>query len=324
MRWDAPGGQRGAYSMVMSRPCAVSAQMTAMSMAIRVNAPERVDRQPGEGSECAAQRDEHTDRSGPDRPLEQRQSGQEGDRATDQVDPAPGRGVELEDVVRGLHVQVVPHQPRQAGHHVKAAEHQHHEGGEAGPADCSPAAFVAELLLCRRSASTVAPRWSWRSILPMSPDSGLRGPALCGDAHMSNFGIYASPERRLVFDLNDFDETTPGPFEWDVKRLAASIVGRRARPTGFPTRPPQDRRRPRAWGYRESMPGLSPTTATSRSGTPTSTWTTSFPDRAPARPDPQNRVQGRARQGTHPRQLQALSELTTAVDGGRGSSASRR
>jgi uncharacterized protein (DUF2252 family) len=47
---------------------------------------------------------------------------------------------------------------------------------------------------------------------------------LCGDAHLSNFGAYASPERRLVFDLNDFDETVGGPFEWDVKRLAASLV----------------------------------------------------------------------------------------------------
>ena len=47
---------------------------------------------------------------------------------------------------------------------------------------------------------------------------------LCGDAHLGNFRLYLSPERRLVFDLNDFDETLPGPFEWDVKRLAASIT----------------------------------------------------------------------------------------------------
>ncbi len=47
---------------------------------------------------------------------------------------------------------------------------------------------------------------------------------LCGDAHLSNFGVFASPDRRLVFDLNDFDETTPGSFEWDVQRLAASVV----------------------------------------------------------------------------------------------------
>jgi len=46
----------------------------------------------------------------------------------------------------------------------------------------------------------------------------------CGDAHLSNFGVFASPERRLVFDLNDFDETLPGPWEWDVKRLAVSML----------------------------------------------------------------------------------------------------
>ena len=58
--------------------------------------------------------------------------------------------------------------------------------------------------------------------LAATPDSGLRV-QLCGDAHLSNFGLFASPERRLVFDLNDFDETHPGPWEWDVKRLAASL-----------------------------------------------------------------------------------------------------
>jgi uncharacterized protein (DUF2252 family) len=58
--------------------------------------------------------------------------------------------------------------------------------------------------------------------LATTPHSGLRV-QLCGDAHLSNFGFYASPERHLVFDLNDFDETLPGPFEWDVKRLAASV-----------------------------------------------------------------------------------------------------
>ncbi|MEU9702601.1 DUF2252 domain-containing protein [Streptomyces sp. NPDC047981] len=47
---------------------------------------------------------------------------------------------------------------------------------------------------------------------------------LCGDAHLLNFGVYASPERALLFDVNDFDETLPGPFEWDVKRLAASVA----------------------------------------------------------------------------------------------------
>src|SRR5437868_2251877 len=56
-----------------------------------------------------------------------------------------------------------------------------------------------------------------------SPRAGLEV-QLCGDAHLSNFGVYASPERTLLFDLNDFDETLPGPFEYDLKRLATSFV----------------------------------------------------------------------------------------------------
>ena len=56
-----------------------------------------------------------------------------------------------------------------------------------------------------------------------TPTAGLNV-QLCGDAHLSNFGAFASPERRLLFDLNDFDETLPGPFEYDVKRLAASFT----------------------------------------------------------------------------------------------------
>src|SRR5579859_4804663 len=59
--------------------------------------------------------------------------------------------------------------------------------------------------------------------LASTPASGLRVQA-CGDAHLLNFGIFATPERRLVFDINDFDETLVAPFEWDVKRLAASVV----------------------------------------------------------------------------------------------------
>ncbi len=58
--------------------------------------------------------------------------------------------------------------------------------------------------------------------LAPTPRSGLQT-QLCGDAHLSNFGAFASPERRLVFDLNDFDETLPGPWEWDAKRLVASF-----------------------------------------------------------------------------------------------------
>ncbi len=59
--------------------------------------------------------------------------------------------------------------------------------------------------------------------LARTPSSGIRV-QLCGDAHLSNFGVFGSPERTLVFDMNDFDETAPGPWEWDVKRLAASFA----------------------------------------------------------------------------------------------------
>jgi uncharacterized protein (DUF2252 family) len=59
--------------------------------------------------------------------------------------------------------------------------------------------------------------------LAAGPDSGVRV-QLCGDAHLSNFGAFAAPDRQLVFDLNDFDETLPGPWEWDVKRLVASFA----------------------------------------------------------------------------------------------------
>ena len=60
------------------------------------------------------------------------------------------------------------------------------------------------------------------SDLAATPRTGLTV-QICGDAHLSNFGLFASPERRLVFDMNDFDETLPGPWEWDVKRLATSL-----------------------------------------------------------------------------------------------------
>ena len=63
---------------------------------------------------------------------------------------------------------------------------------------------------------------SMASDLSTTPVSGFTV-QLCGDAHLSNFGIFGSPERHLVFDVNDFDETAPGPWEWDLKRLAASL-----------------------------------------------------------------------------------------------------
>ena len=87
--------------------------------------------------------------------------------------------------------------------------------------------------------------------LARTPSSGLRV-QLCGDAHMSNFGIFNSPERRLVFDVNDFDETYPGPFEWDVKRLAASLTVA-GRVNGFSRKQRHKIVRTAVGGYREAM-----------------------------------------------------------------------
>ncbi len=101
-----------------------------------------------------------------------------------------------------------------------------------------PRSRIPELVPVRHGRMLVSPFTFFRgAALPMvadlatSPDTGLRV-QLCGDAHLSNFGAFGSPERRLVFDVNDFDETLPGPFEWDVKRLAASLVVA-ARDNGF-------------------------------------------------------------------------------------------
>ena len=100
---------------------------------------------------------------------------------------------------------------------------------------------LAELLPIRYGRMLASPLAFLRgAALPMATDlagtpvSGLTVQA-CGDAHLANFGIFASPERRLVFDINDFDETLPAPWEWDVKRLAASLEVA-GRDTGFTPR----------------------------------------------------------------------------------------
>jgi uncharacterized protein (DUF2252 family) len=100
--------------------------------------------------------------------------------------------------------------------------------------EAQAASRVPELVPIRYGRMLVSPFTFYRGAaavmahdLAQAPRAGLQA-QLCGDAHLANVGGYASPERRLVFDLNDFDETFPGPFEWDVKRLAASfeIAGR--------------------------------------------------------------------------------------------------
>jgi uncharacterized protein (DUF2252 family) len=92
------------------------------------------------------------------------------------------------------------------------------------------ASRVPELVPIRYGRMLVSPFTFYRgaayimaSDLSDGPRSGLHA-QLCGDAHLSNFGVFAAPDRRLIFSVNDFDETLPGPFEWDVKRLVASFA----------------------------------------------------------------------------------------------------
>ena len=120
---------------------------------------------------------------------------------------------------------------------------------------------VPELVPVRHGRMLVSPFTFYRgAALPMAADlattpaSGLRV-QLCGDAHLSNFGAFASPERRLVFDVNDFDETLPGPFEWDVKRLAASLAVA-GRDNGFPAKARRKIVLAAAGGYRTAMRGF--------------------------------------------------------------------
>ena len=117
---------------------------------------------------------------------------------------------------------------------------------------------VEELVPIRYGRMLVSPFTFYRgaayimaSDLAGMPRTGLHV-QLCGDAHLSNFGGYAAPDRRLVFDMNDFDETLPGPFEWDLKRLVASFaVAGRSR--GFDAKTRQQINLAVSRSYREAM-----------------------------------------------------------------------
>ena len=119
-------------------------------------------------------------------------------------------------------------------------------------------ARVPDLVPVRHGRMMVSPFTFYRGSakimaadLEHTPRAGLMV-QLCGDAHLSNFGAFASPERQLLFDLNDFDETLPGPFEYDVKRLAASFTIA-ARNNGFGKADARDATLAAVRGYRETM-----------------------------------------------------------------------
>jgi uncharacterized protein (DUF2252 family) len=143
-----------------------------------------------------------------------------------------------------------------------------HAGFEPAP-DRDPLALLEEQSASRvaslvpvRYGRMMASQFSYYrgAALPMAADlattpvTGLAVQA-CGDAHLSNFGVFGSAERRLVFDVNDFDETVPGPWEWDVKRLAASLEVA-ARENGFPAKKRRAIVAAAVAGYREAMRGF--------------------------------------------------------------------
>jgi uncharacterized protein (DUF2252 family) len=141
-----------------------------------------------------------------------------------------------------------------------------HAAWEPGPKRPDPIALleeqelgrIAELVPIRYGRMSASPFAFYRgaaaimaSDLAGTPRTGIRV-QLCGDAHLSNFGGFASAERQLLFDLNDFDETLPGPWEWDVKRLAASVAVA-GRENGFSRAPREQIVRKAVRQYREAM-----------------------------------------------------------------------
>jgi uncharacterized protein (DUF2252 family) len=154
-----------------------------------------------------------------------------GEAAAERAAPAPPKVVHLTSAERAAHGKAVRAEtPRSSQAALDAAA----DRDPIGLLEQQAASRVPGLLPIRYGRMLVSPFTFYRGAaavmaqdLVATPRTGLKV-QLCGDAHLANFGGFASPERDLVFDINDFDETHPGPFEWDVKRLAASfeICGR--------------------------------------------------------------------------------------------------
>ena len=136
------------------------------------------------------------------------------------------------------------------------------------------------------------------SDLAATPRTGVTV-QICGDAHLSNFGLFASPERRLVFDINDFDETLPGPWEWDVKRLATSLEVA-GRDNGYSTKQRRSIVLAAVAAYREAMAGFAEKRRW-RSGTPTPMRPRSTPGSMRPRRTPGSAGSAAPPQAAHPR-----------------------
>src|SRR5438445_529868 len=186
------------------------------------------------------------------------------------IDPAPEDldarkpGVRMISIQLGQRVSRSPDERAARGRAERAAHPRSaHARWEPSPGRRSPVELleqqarsrVPELVPIRYGRMLVSPLTFFRGAaylmaadLATTPRTGLHA-QLCGDAHLSNFGVFAAPDRRLVFSINDFDETLPGPFEWDLKRLAAATsmpqsIEQSTQPTE-PTRQSPRRRPPR-------------------------------------------------------------------------------
>lgn len=176
---------------------------------------------------------------------------------------------------------------------------------------------IAELVPIRYGRMLLSPFSFYRGAalvmaadLAAGPHTGLIG-QLCGDAHLSNFGLFGTPERNLVFDVNDFDETLPGPWEWDVKRLVASLAIA-GRANGFPDSDREHVVRSCASGYRTRMQELA-------SMGELAAWYTQTTIDEELQASVDNKFakaiqQTAAKARTHD-SLQAVSKLTETVDG---------
>jgi uncharacterized protein (DUF2252 family) len=183
----------------------------------------------------------------------------------------PGRLARSEREVSRMAVQVISHpsidERRAAGRQARTqASPSSHAGWRPAADRADPVALLEaqnttrepDLVPVRHGRMMVSPFTFYRGAakimaadLKDTPVAGLDA-QLCGDAHLSNFGLFASPERRLLFDLNDFDETLPGPFEYDVKRMAASFTIA-ARNNGFSKADARAATLASVTAYREAM-----------------------------------------------------------------------
>jgi uncharacterized protein (DUF2252 family) len=186
------------------------------------------------------------------------------------VEPAPALPPQRSDQRPGRALPAIKHHtPAEHAASGKAARkrvpHAQHAGFDV-PTSRDPIALlesqatsrVPELVPIRYGRMSVSPFAFYRGAALIMAHDLARGATsglttqLCGDAHLSNFGLFASPERRMVFDINDFDETCPGPWEWDLKRLAASFTVA-CRELGLPSKQRRSVTRNVAKRYREAM-----------------------------------------------------------------------